>query len=371
MWKRNKLLRWLLLPFMMGIDDLDAGGGGAASDFNMDSALDSISEGLGFDTVGTDDDTDTSGEPAGDDADADESAVAGDPPADESAAPAGDKPEGEAPPADPAAAAAAGLEPPKTWRPEAAAKWATVDPEVRAEILKREADMFKGLETYKADATTGKAFQQVVEPFKQLLARDNLDPVQMTQQLMSAHVALTLGTPEQKTEYIQWIAKTYGVPLQAVPDAEAPYVDPEVKALRDELNSVKSNLNAEAQRRTNEIRQQMAAKIEAFATNPAHPYFDEVSADITKLLKTGMELEEAYEKAVWANPVTRAKELDRVTAEKAAKAQAEAKAKAEAARKATAANVKTKAKQASGTAPLGSLDETLKEAFRAISSRGE
>lgn len=50
-------------------------------------------------------------------------------------------------------------------------------------------------------------------------------------------------------------------------------------------------------------------EVEAFAADPAHPFFDELSDDIAAILKTGASLAEAYEKAVWANPVTRAKEI--------------------------------------------------------------
>ena len=44
--------------------------------------------------------------------------------------------------------------------------------------------------------------------------------------------------------------------------------------------------------------------METFALDTkAHPYFDEVADDIIALLKTGASLQEAYDKAVWANPV--------------------------------------------------------------------
>jgi S1-C subfamily serine protease len=66
-------------------------------------------------------------------------------------------------------------------------------------------------------------------------------------------------------------------------------------------------------------------EVNAFATDPAHPFFDEVSDDIIAILKTGASLAEAYEKAVWANPVTRQKEIARRQKEKDAKPHQEAK----------------------------------------------
>ena len=58
-----------------------------------------------------------------------------------------------------------------------------------------------------------------------------------------------------------------------------------------------------------------------------------------------------------------------MTADAAAKAKAEAAERAKQTRKATGANVKSSAKAASGTAPLGSIDDTLNAALVAIKSR--
>ena len=57
----------------------------------------------------------------------------------------------------------------------------------------------------------------------------------------------------------------------------------------------------------------MNNEINIFAADPAHPYFDDVANDITALLRGGgaKDLADAYDKAVWANPVTRAKEQAR------------------------------------------------------------
>lgn len=111
-------------------------------------------------------------------------------------------------------------------------------------------------------------------------------------------------------------------------------------------------------------------EIETFAADPANPHFEEVSNDMVTLLQGGVckTLPEAYEKAVWANPVTRAKEIARQQAEATRKAQETEAAKVAAARKATAANVRTSAKSGSATAPLGSIDDTLNETLAKIRS---
>lgn len=272
-------------------------------------------------------------------------------------------------PVEPAAAEA--VPAPKTWRPEAAAKWTALPPEVQQEVLKREQDIFKGLETYKADATVGKSFSQILAPYTPMLEAAGLDPLQQVEGLMRAHHALATGTPEQKALFFQRLAQDYNVSLGQSPDDANPFVDPQVAALQSQLTALQSKLMEREAREASVVKQSLQKEIDDFASDPTHQYFDEVATDIAGLLrsKAAATLAEAYEKAVWANPVTRAKEQARLTAEAQAKAEASAAEKAEAARKASAANVRTSPKAASATAPLGSIDDTLSAALTAIRSR--
>lgn len=250
---------------------------------------------------------------------------------------------------------------------------------MQQEVLKREEDMFKGIEGYKADATLGKNFSQVLAPYQQLFAQTRQDPAQLTSQLFAAHAQLSLGSPEQKLATVRQIADMYGVQLAAAaPDGEEPYADPQVKALQQQLAAVQSQMSAQAQQQARiaaaedaRVRETLSREIDTFAADPANQYFNDVANDIAQLLQSGVakDLKDAYERAIWLNPVTRAKELDRQTAEKTAKAQDEARKKAESAAAATAANVRTKAKHASGTAPGGSIDDTLKQTLATIQSR--
>lgn len=340
----------------MGIEDLDNNGGGEGG-LDLSAAGDTISADLfggsgGDDNGGGTDDVnldDAGTDPAG--AGTADPTATGTPPAKE----------GEPAPA------TSTLQPPKTWRPEAAAKFATLPPEVQQEVLKREEDIFKGLEGYKADASIGKALKGVLQPYMHIFQAQGVDPMQQVSGLMRAHVALATGTPEQKQQFFQHLAKEYGVDL----GDEAPYIDPQVASLQKQLADLQSRLNDREQQEANDARSKLQAEIDTFASDPAHQYFDEVANDIAGLLRSGAakDLKDAYEKAIWVNPVTRAKEQARLTADADAKAKAEAAEKAKQARKATGANVKSSAKAASGTAPLGSIDDTLSAALANIKSR--
>lgn len=279
--------------------------------------------------------------------------------------PAPSEPAEEEPPA-----AEPQLAPPKTWRPEAAAKWQALPPEVQREVLKREDDIFRGIESYKADAEIGKSVQRILSPYMPMLQAAGLSPLDQVDGLMKAHHLLATGTPEQKSLLFQRLAQDYGVSLENL-SGEPSFVDPQVAALQSQLAGLQSRLMEREAREADAARQALQEELNTFASDPAHQYFDEVAGDIAALLRAGAasSLADAYEKAVWANPATRAKEQARLTAESEASKAAEAKRKIEEARKASSVNVTTRPKAVSAAAPVGSIDDTLNATLAAIRSR--
>lgn len=335
-------------------------------DFDVTSAVDSISadlfggeEASPVEVVGEGEDLPELAE-----VDSGEPAESGEEPAE---TPAISKPTDEE---TPAAAAEPQLAPPKTWRPEAAAKWQALPPEVQREVLKREDDIFRGIESYKADAEVGKSVQRILSPYMPMLQAAGLSPLDQVDGLMKAHHLLATGTPEQKSLLFQRLAQDYGVSLENL-SGEPSFVDPQVAALQSQLAGLQSRLMEREAREADAARQALQEELNTFASDPAHQYFDEVAGDIAALLRAGAasSLADAYEKAVWANPATRAKEQARLTAESEASKAAEAKRKIEEARKASSVNVTTRPKAVSAAAPVGSIDDTLNATLAAIRSR--
>lgn len=332
-----------------------------AGEFDMDNAVAEIGSGLGFG------DSPDSGS---DDVELDVAAPVA---ADESATETPAEPVADA--EQPTVAAEPADAPPKTWRKEASAHWAALPSEIKAEVLKRESDIFQGLETYKVDAGYGKSVKAVVAPYEAILKANNMDPVQTIGGLMNSHYLLATGTPQQKAELFQRIAKDYNVDLAQFapqPAGDAPYIDPTVAALQKQLQTVQSQLDVTAQTQLAQRRAEVTKAVDAFATDTKNVYWAEVANDMAALLAKGTAgtMQEAYDKAVWLNPVTRAKEIARTTAEANAKAAAETAAKLAKVKAATAANVRTKARTGSAATPLGSLDDTLEASLADIRSRG-
>jgi hypothetical protein len=268
--------------------------------------------------------------------------------------------------------------PPPTWRAEAQAEWAKLSPTTQAEIHKREQDMWKGIEGYKNEATFSKAVKQVLAPVAERLAGRGVGPLDFLQALSGAHLQLSdQSVPvAQRTVTAIQMLKSYGIEVSAPGAASAPagapeYVDPQVAGLQQELAELKSRLNGQDQQRAQTVRQQLSNDLNAFAADPAHPYFDEVADDIVLLIRANPQipLKEAYEKAVRMNPTTFAKESERIATEALAKKAKEEKERADAARKASGANVTTSGHRAAPTASKGSMDDTMQATLANIKAR--
>lgn len=264
---------------------------------------------------------------------------------------------------------------PATWTKEALAEWAAVPPRVKEEILKREDDMMRGLGQYKAAADIGQKYEAVVEPYRAMLTAEGIDPVQLFNSFSANHYLLSRGTAEQKVEIAANMLGHYGVEVKDLIDYLGDQilnpVDPRVARLEQELAGLKTSITQQSTQSSEAQQAAALTEIEEFAKNPAHLYFNEVVADVAKFMETGVAatLSEAYEKAVFANPVTRQKELERLTAAKQSEAEAAEKARKDKQVKLQAANVNAQPHQRDGTIPLGSMDDTLESTLAAIQGR--
>jgi hypothetical protein len=110
-------------------------------------------------------------------------------------------------------------------------------------------------------------------------------------------------------------------------------------------------------------------EVETFATDSAHVYFEELQDDILGFLKIGDSLQGAYEKAVWANPVTRAKEIARTQTETEAKLKENARLQALPKKVARSVNIGGREIQRAPTEPLGKMEDTLKTTLASLRSR--
>lgn len=256
---------------------------------------------------------------------------------------------------------------PGTWRPEAAKHWAALPPEVQAEIQKREQDMFNGINQYKTAATFGLGIAEVLQPYDAILSQYNIDPRAQIADLMQSHYTLAFGTEDQKVALIQQIMSDFKIdPAKLGASSESAYVDPQVKTLQDEISSLKSQLSQMVRGTEEQVRATLSKQVEEFASRPTSKYFNELMPTMTELLNSGVakNVEEAYEKAKYINPAVREKVLaEEREALASRQAQTAAARAAKAAQAASPAKVVSRHAPSSDTAGKATMDDTLEAAY--------
>ena len=258
---------------------------------------------------------------------------------------------------------------PKAWAADKHAVYAGLPTEAKDYIDQREKQMMDGLAQYREHSDFGRQMQAAVAPYQDLIQEAGVDAPRAVQALLNAHKLLTQSPPAQRRQYAMQLFKDYGIDVTG---EAPPAVDPAVQELRDRQERIEQALSRQQNAELEQRRQSTLAEVNEFAADKAHPYFEDVADDIIVLLKTGLDLPAAYEKAVWANPVTRQKEIERLNAEAEAARSKKAQEEAAKAKAATAANIRNRDTQRTPTEPratMRNLDDALRDSMREIRSR--
>jgi hypothetical protein len=260
------------------------------------------------------------------------------------------------------------LEVPKSWPKEMHEHWGKTPRQVQEYWRNREKQMLDGLDQYKNDATFARSLNQLVKPYQDMIAAQGLDIPRAVERLLAAQQQLTTGTVEQRRAAYDRLGRDLRLITEGDTGTAVP-TDPAVIQLQDKLAAMEAGIKAQEQAVYQERYQKVAQEVDAFAQDPKHPYFDECHDNIVGFINQGLSLQDAYDRAVWANPVTREKELARIRTETEAKFKENARLEALPKAKAKGVNVQTRDSQRAPTERLGSMDDTLKETLSAIKAR--
>ena len=301
----------------------------------------------------------------------------------------GDKPAKgqEAAPVQAAPAAAPAVEPPASLPKELKAEWDKAPPAIQQAFLKREADMAKGVEELKNRYSL---IDQAIAPHNDALRQMNATPADAVNRMFLWFKALA-GSPAQafpqlaQSMGIDWKRLT-GTQAQANPADQAaaqgaasggaPEIPEQVKAYVGNLENQLQQLSAYVQQiggRFGSVEQNIQTQNMARTQENLNlwsngkPYFNEVRQDMAKLIETGVvplkdgqvDLDTAYERAIYFNPEVRAKVL---AEQQQANQQVQQESKA-AATTAQQAQV-TKARKASVSLPASTTPGSLNGAAK-------
>jgi hypothetical protein len=170
---------------------------------------------------------------------------------------------------------------------------------------------------------------------------------------------------------IQWLANAYSVDLSNLAQGTTQsQPDPALKQVTEQVTNLQRAMKAQQDAYQQHQMQVHLTKVTTFAQekdaqgNLKHPFFEDVSDDIVKSLKAGLanDLQDAYDRAIYANPDTRAKVIAAEDAKRKTQLETERKKKAEAAKKA-GFDVRGQGAAASTAAERNSLRADLESAF--------
>lgn len=267
---------------------------------------------------------------------------------------------------------------PTGWKPETLAKWDAIDPTIQAEILKREEDFHKGTEGYKEHADMGRKFEHAFRPYEATLRGLNITADVAVSELLKTDHTLRNGDAPQKAAMIATLINQYGIdPNEVFSQFQAPqkHEDPAMQKLYDELNQLKTQQFRLDQDRASQAKLQSQREIESLNSevskfSQGKEHFSAVEQEMLALLpaikaanpaSSPQELlQMTYDRAIYANPQTRAALL--------AKQQEDAKAvnaqKTQSAKAASSVNVRTR-----GTVTAGTPKETMEEQIKRDATR--
>lgn len=258
---------------------------------------------------------------------------------------------------------------PATWTKDMQEKFATYPPELQAELVRREENYMKGIGMHAEAAKLGKTMTDVIAPFQGMLQSKGQQAHEAVRDLLHAEYQFINGTPEEKQRLLLNLARYYNVPLphgETPAAAEAQAIDPQVSALQQQLAQITAHLQHQQLAARDQLTNDAQREVTHFASAD-HPHFEAVRRDMAALIESGVasSLDDAYERAVWTNPTTRAAVLAEQQAAGEAKKVAEAKEREEAAKKAAALNVREKPLASVGS-PMGSMEDTMRAAYRRL-----
>jgi len=202
---------------------------------------------------------------------------------------------------------------PSSWSPKVREKWASVDPEVRAEISRVHQASLHGVQQLHEQYAPVKSFAESLAPYMREIAQLGMSPAQHIHNTMAAERQLRSQDPASKLDALLSIADTYGIPIrqyvsgQQVPPQQAQQAQQPQQQLPPEVRELMA-FKQQFERHT--VEQQLAEV-------SGKEFFSDVQDAMADIIEMGRasSMTEAYDLACLITPDVKA-----ILDERAAKA---------------------------------------------------
>lgn len=250
------------------------------------------------------------------------------------------------------------------FKKEEIAEFEKASPALQQAMLRRSDEMHRGVEQYRSRASFGEQVMRAIQPYEATIRSVGIAPDAAISALFNVDHKLRYGSAEEKQQTITTLAQAYGVDLAALAEGQ-PKVDPQIVSLQQQLQALQQqqyNFGLSQQEAQN---QALMNQINEFSKDKE--FFEQVAGEMGALLQAGVAttLEDAYDRAVYANPSTRQAVTAKQRAEEDLRRKEEAAQKIAAAKKAASVNVSTRGNIPSA-APVGSMEDTIRETYRSL-----
>jgi hypothetical protein len=223
---------------------------------------------------------------------------------------------------------------PKAWKQDLHPEYGKFPPQVMQYIHEREKQALDGIMQYK---TPLDEYNKVFNHYKAWFDHHQIKPMEAFTQLANSHIALLQATPDVKAKYLEQLINDYDLDgmLRQRYSSEAAVPPPPERAQQQQLERMLQERLAPLQQKLTTFEQRAQAgeqarqetelaeinsQVDKFLASPENEFAQEVVQDMASLIQSGLatDLKTAYDKAVWINPVTKAKLFEREVAKAAA-----------------------------------------------------
>jgi hypothetical protein len=257
----------------------------------------------------------------------------------------------------------AAIDAPISWSAEQKAKWASLPPDVQTYIAQRDKESHEAITRAGQQIKSFEPISKVIEQFAPTFQRNGLQPHEGIARMMAVEQMLERDAPSA----IREIAKAYGVDLSGQAEQTASPENGKVAELEARLAKAESFLTAQQRQQAQAESSALAREIADFAKDK--PHFEAVRNVMAGLMHSGAAetLQDAYDRAVYADPTIRQSLLADQQKSAEDKRKADEAERVKSAKKAAGVNVKS---SPGSSATARTLDDDLREiANRAYGSR--
>jgi len=273
---------------------------------------------------------------------------------------------------------------PQAWKPEAREHWDSIPAEARKEIVRHEQQVKETLRETAQARQFAQAVNQTIQPYQHFIKAEGGNPISAIDNLFSTAAMLRTGNAEQVANLVTQITNQFGInrfgkefvrKLDESLSGASPKEDPpEIAALKQQyeqqlapLRQMQEQFQQQQYYQQQQAQQATQAELQQFASQAE--FMEDVRMDMADLMDLASQqgkqitLQEAYDRACWANPEIRNVLTKRQQAEQAQQVNQ------------TAQRAKRAAVSVSGSAPPsgsqtsggGNLRDDLEFAFSRVS----